>query len=878
MAAPKSLFGRHWLSKAPAPEPTRELAATDKPAATDKHASYPMGDFRIFPEQAIHEMRGNMRLEQLHNEQVRRLWYADGPSQGVVLKQGRGQYAACPPRLQAEAAGLYDQIIAMNVPCAMTVRTPTIKLFLSIQLAEQASLRNGLAIQILAGWQDLARALKHQCAAFVRSQECLVIWDDEPDHLIRRVAELESQILTTVWTGAEPDALDEKKGDATVTVAPTSAAERGPDLEAQPPETRPIVLWSPAMVAGTLVLIMSALGLGLRALAMETAVDGSYIRWALCATLPLLFFMGLFMMQTVVGCAMQMLGPVSQMMHNSRAYSGQPPPRIQAGALPHITIQMPVYKEGLGAVIRPTVLSLKAAISTYELQGGTANIFVNDDGMQLLAEDAARERADFYAEHSIGWVARPKHNPPAQRSEQGGGDASTTFTRRGKFKKASNMNFALMVSNSVEDRLRCVPRSPAWTQRDEEAAYETGLAETLAGLGGKAWAAGNIRVGDYVLLIDSDTRVPRDCLLDAASEMEASPEVAILQYSSGVMQVTDTFFENAITFFTNLVYTAIRFAVASGDVCPFVGHNAVLRWAAVQQVAYQDADGYEKFWSEAHVSEDFDMALRLQCAGYSIRLGAYHGDGFREGVSLTVYDELARWEKYAYGCNELLFHPLRLWLARGPFTPLFRRFLGSRMPVGAKLTIVAYIGTYYAIGAAWLLTLLNYFLAGWYAGYVDKFYIGSFQVYVAIVVVFSGLGNVALAILRYRTAEKALLPSLWENFRWVLLLTIFLGGISLHVSQALLAHMFEIDMSWGATSKEVERITFFEELPRLLRRFKFTFVFCVAMIGLMIAGAHLFPVFWRITTFNAIYPLCTIVFSHLLLPIALNPALMLFSW
>jgi hypothetical protein len=75
------------------------------------------------------------------------------------------------------------------------------------------------------------------------------------------------------------------------------------------------------------------------------------------------------------------------------------------------------------------------------------------------------------------------------------------------------------------------------------------------------------------------------------------------------------------------------------------------------------------------------MALRLQCFGYKIRLGAYHGDGFKEGVSLTVYDELARWEKYAYGCNELLFHPVRFWFVRGPFTPLLKKFLWSNMPI-----------------------------------------------------------------------------------------------------------------------------------------------------------------------------------------------------
>src|SRR5271170_1429505 len=132
------------------------------------------------------------------------------------------------------------------------------------------------------------------------------------------------------------------------------------------------------------------------------------------------------MMQSIIGGLVQILGPVNQIMMNTRAYSGQPPRRIISGPYPHVTIQMPVYKEGLNAVIKPTVMSIKAAISTYELQGGTANIFVNDgtysirtlglelttlDGMQLIPEEEASKRQDFYDEHNIGWVARPKHNP-----------------------------------------------------------------------------------------------------------------------------------------------------------------------------------------------------------------------------------------------------------------------------------------------------------------------------------------------------------------------------------------------------------------------------------------------------------------------------------
>lgn len=577
-----------------------------------------------------------------------------------------------------------------------------------------------------------------------------------------------------------------------------------------------------------------------------------------------------FFMQSVAGSCAQLFGPSKQMNENSKFFSGIAPARVLRGDLPHVTIQCPVYKEGLYSVIDPTVKSLKAAISTYEMQGGKANIFINDDGMQLISPEDAAERRNYYEEQRIGWVARPKHNPkPANGAEP--------FIRPGKFKKASNMNYAMAVSARVEDKLVHFQRGEKWNQDAELEAYHRCLEEVKVEDNGRTWAEGNIRLGDYILLIDSDTRVPQDCFLDAVSEMEASPQVAILQYSSGVMNVTNSFFEMGITFFTNLIYTAIRYAVANGDVAPFVGHNAVLRWKAIQDISYEE-NGVEKYWSECTVSEDFDMALRLQCEGYIVRLGAYTKMGFKEGVSLTVYDELSRWEKYAYGCNELIFHPMKYWIFRGPFTPLFKKFIGSNMPLPSKITIMAYVGTYYAIGSAWLLTLANYFLVGWYNGHLDHYYVDSFKIYFAIVIVFNALGNIALAVLRYRLDEQDIIAGLITNFKWIFLLTIFLGGISLHVSQALLSHMFSIDMSWGATAKEVVNTSFFEEIPKLIKKFKFTFIWCFICAGGMIYLAIGRDDSWRISFFTAIWPLSTIVFSHFMLPIALNPSLMLFTW
>ncbi|KAI1105127.1 glycosyl transferase family group 2-domain-containing protein [Jackrogersella minutella] len=839
---------------------------------------YPSGDFRNTRESIVN-VKADVVCSWLYQQQLERQ-YATGmlPGEGVVLKKGKNNYTCCPPQLRDIPYGLYDMSMELNVRCAMTVNTRVINVILASKRKtyDYIPLANGLRLQVLPSMRELPQCQKHHFAAFIQDIQILVVWDDEPKKVLARADALEGQLMKMIWgSGEEEDEKEEEREEKGEKSQGVEVDVTAVDLEAAPEaERRPTKLSSPFIVAVTLALCMSCMGLGLRSLCYEVQMDGSYVRLALIAVIPVEMWIAMFFFQSLVTNLFQTIGPISAVDKNSRFYSGKPPKRLnrENRSLPHVTIQMPVYKEGLKGVIIPTVQSLKQCISTYELQGGSANIFVNDDGMQLIPADEAQTRREFYDESNIGWVSRPKHNPKPE-------DDGRPFLRRGKFKKASNMNYAMMVSNRVEDKLVQVPRTPHWTQAEEQAAYEQCLADVLEEDEGRTWAEGNIRIGDYILIIDSDTRVPQDCLLDAVSEMDQSPQVAILQFTSGVMRVTTSFFEGGVTWFTELIYSAITFVVANGDACPFVGHNAILRWTAIQDAAsYKDEDGYEKFWSESHVSEDFDMALRLQCAGYDLRFASYTGEGFQEGVSLTVYDELSRWEKYAYGCNELLFHPFRYWLTRGPITPLFRKFIFSNIHFPKKLTICTYIGTYYAIGACWILTLMNYFLSGWFFGLYDKFYIDSFAIYVSVIVVFTGFGNFALAVLRYRLNQQSLIAGFWSNLKWVPLMTIFLGGLSLHVSQALLSHFFSVDMTWGATSKEFEEVNFLEEIPRLLRRFKGTFLWCAAMIALIVCGYYAFPIEWRIVHLASIWPLAWIVACHFLLPVVLNPALMVFAW
>lgn len=224
------------------------------------------------------------------------------------------------------------------------------------------------------------------------------------------------------------------------------------------------------------------------------------------------------------------------------------------------------------------------------------------------------------------------------------------------------------------------------------------------------------------------------------------------------------------------------------------------------------------------MSEDFDLALRLLLNGYTLRWATYSDGGFKEGVSLTVVDELARWQKYAYGgliayvsdvglliwvctgCNEIIFNPVVKWLRHGPISPQLRGFVWSIAPVHYKIGMMSckphsmvipcrmltksfpcsprHVLVLYVIlpppvqisktnipfsdgiAAATFGSILNYLLLG-LAPQIDKFYLHSFEILLACTVVFPGIGNLGFTLLEYRLGQKNFFSALVENLRWV---------------------------------------------------------------------------------------------------------------
>ncbi|KAJ7244336.1 glycosyl transferase family group 2-domain-containing protein [Mycena rebaudengoi] len=864
-------------------------------------------------------------------------------SAGVCLRVEPGHFRVFPyenPYLVPFEAA----VRSLNPLVAIKVRSAAVHAALSTVLDDATALYidSDTRIQIIDSMNHLPQAEKEQCGAFLRDERVLIVWSDDIDNIVPLCSDFEEKLMKLVWrlrtttastttstssiiapssvapstTASDVNLTEKTRQQQQQLVLPTAPTTPTTPTAPPPPpkksswswklgkkastpalvgdaekassitgrETRPIRLFAPFYGGMGAALSLFFILSGVNTLLSESRLDGDYHRFSLLSAAPFLVCVALFFSSQVITNISFVIGPVAQYHENSRYYSAiRPAPNPEVDKqLPHVTVELPVYTESLEETIAPSVYSLKKAMQTYARQGGTSSIFVHDDGLQVISEEEREKRIAFYADHNIGWVARPKHS-----SAPGG------FKRAGRFKKASNMNYGLALSLKMEAKLlelEALQRMGALTVDEEEQCLEDRALELAVeqvyeetGRRWKPWARNgrSCRLGDIILIVDSDTIVPEDCFRDAARELVECPEVAIIQHESDVMQVAHHYFENGIAHFTRRINKCISMGCANGEVAPFVGHNAFLRWSAIQDAAFVDPDdGVTKIWSESNVSEDFDMALRLQLKGYIIRWATYSEGGFKEGVSLTVDDELNRWEKYSYGCNELIFNPLVDWWRMGPITKQLRTFIWSDAPVHYKISMCSYMFSYYGIAASAVLSLINYLILG-FALEVDGFYMHSFEIWLACTLVFPGSGNLGFTLLEYRLGQRSILSSFIENMTWVPFFFFFFGGLSIHLSKSLLAHLFSYNITWGATKKEVERSNFWIEVPRIWHRFRTAFCICFILIaGMIVLSTPVVTADWQIpgTSWSVILPLGIVTGLHILFPIVLNPWLMIFSY
>ena len=164
-------------------------------------------------------------------------------------------------------------------------------------------------IQILDEVEHLARARKHQYAAFIRSEEVLCVWADHVEAVIPAAEALEESLIHFIWRGEDENkktnqamVIDEKNKED-VEILPVD--EDLEDIEMRSLKRqwreRPLMLWAPISDGLAIMICMALIALGGRTIIREFMLDGKYLRFLLLLAAPALFWIASFACMCTVG-------------------------------------------------------------------------------------------------------------------------------------------------------------------------------------------------------------------------------------------------------------------------------------------------------------------------------------------------------------------------------------------------------------------------------------------------------------------------------------------------------------------------------------------------------------------------------------------------
>ena len=325
----------------------------------------------------------------------------DQTSAIVAIKSGLEQEVF--PKAIDDSEGLAGAAALLNSEVCFLMTTNLVAEFVR-QIrpgTHEVRLSDELVLQVRRDLNDFRYAKRNHQAAILSTTGQILIWHTDFEAILPFASSIEEKIASKLWSESQAR-LREQTANTDFEKFTEIPLDTINELN------RPVQLVLPVMIFCTILILFLVLMLATRVIVYESLRSGSYLRFAVMLYFPFIFFLTAFFALMLVVTVINFIGPVAQLFQNSKFYSCIPPKRITKD-FPHIVIQCPVYKEDLADVIVPTVQSLKIAISTYERQGGTASIFINDDGLQLIPAEQRELRKAYYKLNDIGWVARPGH-------------------------------------------------------------------------------------------------------------------------------------------------------------------------------------------------------------------------------------------------------------------------------------------------------------------------------------------------------------------------------------------------------------------------------------------------------------------------------------
>jgi len=204
-----------------------------------------------------------------------------------------------------------------------------------------------------------------------------------------------------------------------------------------------------------------------------------------------------------------------------------------------------------------------------------------------------------------------------------------------------------------------------------------------------------------------------------------------------------------------------------------------------------------------------------------VRYVTYCGNGFQEGVSVTIYDELRRCQKQCYG----LVRSTSTGLSKGRSCVSSSERMAATRASNPALYCVSQIGRQIRLkiyshriagnilhvlchpwlsldtaASGWIYLVVNYLFGGWYPDHALKYYNDNLITVASIVILIYPLVH---SIYRYIWKRDPFTVALLENYVSTGVLLVFFVVLSTHLSWAIWCHLLSIDVQWDVTPKVI---------------------------------------------------------------------------
>jgi len=165
----------------------------------------------------------------------------------------------------------------------MTVKTHIIDMVLKSTETDYVQVTQGRRIQIIPDFEALPFSQRYQSAAFVRSRQILIVWDDDESNLIARAEHIQKSIVDLIWLTTKPSEKD-------LSVRSELLSGSGND---DMDSSRRVTLWQTCYTTVAIMLLMTCIALGYRKVSIEQVHDYNWRRWLFVLVFPPAAWLGL---------------------------------------------------------------------------------------------------------------------------------------------------------------------------------------------------------------------------------------------------------------------------------------------------------------------------------------------------------------------------------------------------------------------------------------------------------------------------------------------------------------------------------------------------------------------------------------------------------